>query len=61
VATNATRGDMPDVGTVGTPVLWIMGALVVAVLGGILGSFFDSGDDMQAILYSLGSVGGAVA
>jgi drug/metabolite transporter (DMT)-like permease len=27
----------------------------------LLGSFFDSGDDMQAILYSLGAVGGMIA
>ena len=60
MATNVSRGT-PDVGTVGTPTLWIMGGLVLAVLGGILGSFFESGDDMQSILYSLGAVGGTVA
>jgi hypothetical protein len=52
---------MPAMGTVGSPTLWIMAGLAVAVLGGMLGSFFDSGDDMQAILYSLGSVGGLIA
>ncbi|HYO60584.1 MAG TPA: hypothetical protein VEU29_01645 [Actinomycetota bacterium] len=61
MATNVSRGTMPSVETVGTPTLWIMGGLVVSVLGGMLGSFFDSGDDMQAILYSLGAVGGVVA
>jgi hypothetical protein len=49
------------VDTVGTPTLWIMGGIVLSVLGGLLGSFFDAGDDMQAILYSLGAVGGTVA
>lgn len=61
MATNVSRGTMPAVGTVGTPVLWIIGGLALAILGGMLGSFFDSGDDMQAILYSLGAVGGMVA
>ncbi|HEX2196775.1 MAG TPA: hypothetical protein VHJ76_07595 [Actinomycetota bacterium] len=61
MATNVSRGAMPDVGTVGTPVLWIMGGLAVAILGGLLGSFFDSGDDMQAILYSLSAIGGTIA
>jgi membrane-bound ClpP family serine protease len=61
VATNVSRGTAPAVATVGTPTLWIMGGLVVAVLGGILGSFFDPGDDMQLILYSLASVGGTIA
>jgi hypothetical protein len=61
VATSASRGTVPAVGTIGSPILWIMAGLVVAVLGGILGSFFDAGDDMQAILYSLGAVGSTVA
>lgn len=61
MATNVSRGAMPAMGTVGTPTLWIMGGLAVAVLGGMLGSFFDAGDDMQAILYSLGAVGGMTA
>lgn len=61
MATTASRGGMPAVGTVGSPTLWIMGGLVIAILGGMLGSFFESGDDMQAILYSLASVGGTIA
>jgi hypothetical protein len=61
VATDVSRGTMPDVGTVGSPTLWIVGGLAVAVLGGMLGSFFDSGDDMQTILFSLGAVGGMTA
>lgn len=52
---------MPSVGTVGTPTQWIMGGLVAAIFGGMVGSFFDSGDDMQTILYSLGAVGGLIA
>lgn len=52
---------MPAVGTVGSPSMWIVGALAIAVLGGMLGSFFDSGDDMQSILFSLGAAGGMVA
>ncbi|MFN2586900.1 MAG: hypothetical protein ABR613_02110 [Actinomycetota bacterium] len=61
MATNVSRGGMPAVGTVGTPTLWIMGGIAVSVLGGILGSFFDAGDDMQAILYSLSAIGGMIA
>lgn len=61
MATNVSRGAAPAVGTVGSPTLWIMGGLVVAVLGGMLGSFFESGDDIQAILYSLGAVGSTIA
>ncbi|HEV2757815.1 MAG TPA: hypothetical protein VG318_18805 [Actinomycetota bacterium] len=61
MATNVSRGTMPAVGTVGTPTLWIIGGLAVSALGGVLGSFFESGDDMQAILYSLASVGGLIA
>ncbi|HEX2296863.1 MAG TPA: hypothetical protein VHN37_16340 [Actinomycetota bacterium] len=61
MATNVSRGAAPTVGTVGSPTLWIVGALAVAVLGGILGSLFDSGDDMQTILYSLGAAGGMIA
>lgn len=61
MATNASRGTMPAVETVGTPVQWIIGGLVVAVVGGLLGSFFEAGDDMQSILYSLSSVGGMTA
>ena len=61
MATTASRGGLPAVGSVGTPTLWIMGGLVVGVLGGLLGSFFETGDDMQAILYSLGAVGSTVA
>lgn len=61
MATNASRGTVPAVATVGTPTLWIMGGLVVTIVGGLLGSFFEEGDDMQAILYSLSSVGGMVA
>jgi hypothetical protein len=61
MATTAPRGGLPAVGTVGTPTLWITAGLALAVVGGILGSFFDSGDDMQAILYSLSSIGGMVA
>lgn len=61
MATNVSRGTMPAVGTVGSPTLWIVGGLAVGVLGGMLGSFFDSGDDMQTILYSLGAVGGMTA
>lgn len=52
---------MPAVATVGTPTLWILGGLAVAVLGGMLGSFFETGDDMQAILYSLAAIGGMTA
>ncbi|MDQ3952480.1 MAG: hypothetical protein M3279_05885, partial [Actinomycetota bacterium] len=52
---------MPAVETLGTPTLWIMGGLALAVVTGILGSFFDSGDDMQSILYSLAAIGGTVA
>lgn len=61
MATNATRGTVPAVETVGTPTLWIIGGLAIAILGGMLGSFFDPGDDMQSILYSLAAVGGTVA
>lgn len=61
MATNVSRGAAPAVGTVGTPTLWIIAGLAVAILGGVLGSFFDSGDDMQAILYSLASVGSTIA
>lgn len=61
MATNAARGTMPDVGTVGSTTMWIVGGLAIAVIAGILGSFFDSGDDMQSILYSLSSAGGLVA
>lgn len=52
---------MPSVETVGTPTLWIMGGLALGVVAGLLGSFFEEGDDMQAILYSLSSIGGLVA
>lgn len=61
MATTASRGGAPDVGTVGTPTLWIMGGLALAVVAGLLGSFPDSGDDMQSILYSLSAIGGTVA
>jgi hypothetical protein len=61
VATNVSKGNMPAVGTVGSPARWIVGGLIVAILGGMLGSFFDSGDDMQTILYSLGAIGGMTA
>lgn len=61
MATNVSRGTVPAVETVGAPVLWIMGGLVLAILGGMLGSFFDAGDDMQMILYSLAAIGGMVA
>ena len=61
MATSASRGTMPAVGTLGTPTLWIMGGVALAVVTGILGSFFDSGDDMQSILYSLAAIGGTVA
>lgn len=60
MATNAARG-VPAVGTVGSTTMWIVGGLALAVVGGLLGSFFDSGDDMQSILYSLSSAGGMVA
>lgn len=61
MATDVSRGTTPDVGTMGSPVLWIVGGLGIAILGGMLGSFFDSGDDMQSILYSLGAAGGLTA
>ena len=61
MATNVSRGAVPAVGTVGTPTLWIMGGLAISVLGGFLGSLFESGDDMQAILYSLAAVGSTIA
>ena len=61
MATNTSGGTMAGVGTVGTPTLWIIAGLAVAVVCGLLGSFFDSGDDMQLILNSLASVGGMAA
>ena len=61
MATAASRGGMPAVSTVGTPTLWALGGLIVSVLGGFLGSLFDAGDDMQAILYSLAAVGSTIA
>ncbi len=61
MATSASRGSMPAVATVGTPTLWIMAGLGLGIVGGILGSFFDSGDDMQTILYSLSHIGGLIA
>lgn len=51
---------MPAVETVGTPTMWAIGGLAVAILGGMIGSFFETGDT-QAILYSLGTAGGMVA
>ena len=61
MATSASRGSMPAVETLGTPTLWIMAGLALGIVGGILGSFFDSGDDMQSILYSLSHLGGLMA
>ena len=61
MATNVSRGTTQNVATVGTPTLWIIGGLGIAMVGGLIGSFFESGDDMQAILYSLASIGGMVA
>jgi hypothetical protein len=53
---------MPSYGTIGTPVMWIMALLAVSVVAGLIGGLaFESGDDMQAILYSLTAVAGSIA
>jgi hypothetical protein len=62
MATSASPGGMPAVGTIGTPTMWITGLLAVSVVAGLIGGLaFESGDDMQAILFSLTAIAGSLA
>ncbi|MDQ3982952.1 MAG: hypothetical protein M3271_09775 [Actinomycetota bacterium] len=62
MATSASGGGMPAVGTIGTPTMWITALLAVSVVAGLIGGIaFESGDDMQAILFSLTAIAGSLA
>ena len=40
---------------------WILGGLVLVIVGGIVGTFFDQGTDGAAFFYSLAGIGGMAA
>lgn len=53
----ARRSGPPDVGTIGTPSLWIMGGLAVGYVANFIGgALLESGEDSQALFFAIGAI-----
>lgn len=53
----ARRSGPPDIGTIGTPSLWIMGGLAIGYVANLIGgALLESGEDSQALFFAIGCI-----